>query len=125
MQLEVSPRRFSLELQLPGQQAGGHGGHGGNGRRNHRVVRGPKQSEILLSQRQQIESHAGKPALLKLSAAFQDRYKIAAKVDRNLWLTRTRFQPDYAGRPWTLWTANRALETEAGDKPLHWVVVQP
>jgi lysozyme len=73
----------------------------------------------------QVESHAGKPALLKISSAFEQRYKIAAKVDRNLWLTRTRFQPDYAGRPWTLWTANNALETEAGDQPLHWVVVQP
>lgn len=73
----------------------------------------------------QVESHAGKPALLKLSPAFEDRYHIAARIDRNLWLSRRRFQPDYAGRPWTLWTANSALETEAGDAPMQWVVVQP
>ncbi len=73
----------------------------------------------------QVETHTGKPALLKLSKAFEQRYHIAAKVDRNLWLARDRFQPDYAGRPWTLWTANAALASEAGDKPLRWVVVQP
>ena len=34
-------------------------------------------------------------------------------------------QPDYAGRPWTLWTANDALATEAGDEPVRWMVRQP
>lgn len=73
----------------------------------------------------QIETHTGKPALLKLGKGFEDRYHIAARVDRNLWLTGDRFQPDYAGRPWALWTANSALSTEAGADPLRWVVVQP
>ena len=40
---------------------------------------------------------------------FEQRYGIAARIDRNLWLTGDRFQPDYAGRPWTLWTANSTL----------------
>ena len=73
----------------------------------------------------EVEAHTGKPALLKVSRTFEKRYAIAAKVGRNLWLTRERFQPDYAGRPWTLLTANRHLETEAGDRPLRWVVLQP
>jgi lysozyme len=73
----------------------------------------------------QIEMHTGKPALLKVGAGFEERYGIAAAVDRNLWLVRDRFQPDYAGRPWTLWTANRALASEAAESPLRWVVVQP
>ena len=72
----------------------------------------------------QIEGHVGKPALLKISAGFEARYHLANRLERNLWLTRTRFQPDYAGRPWTLWTANDALRSEAGPVPLHWVVVQ-
>jgi len=46
------------------------------------------------------------------------------KIDRNLWLTGERFEPDYAGRPWMLWTANTHLVTDAGDEPLRWVVVQ-
>lgn len=73
----------------------------------------------------QVETHAGKPAILKLGKAFEQRYHIAARIDRNLWLTRDRFEPDYAGRPWTLWTANEALENEAGGEPVRWVVVQP
>ena len=73
----------------------------------------------------EVEAHTARPALLKVSARFEKRYAISAAVDRNLWLMRDRFEPDYAGRPWTLWTANRRLATEAGSEPLRWVVVQP
>jgi lysozyme len=72
----------------------------------------------------QIETHTGKAAILKLSGKFEARYHVAAAIDRNLWLVRTRFQPDYAGRPWMLWTANLALANPAGQTPLRWVVVQ-
>jgi lysozyme len=73
----------------------------------------------------QVETHTGKPALLKLTDRFETRYHIAGTIDRNLWLVRNRFQPDYAGRPWTLWTANKALANEADGTDLRWVVVQP
>lgn len=73
----------------------------------------------------QVEGHVGQPAVLKLSPEFEARYRIARRIERNLWLTRDWRQPDYAGRPWTLWTANGALRTEAGDAPVRWVVVQP
>lgn len=73
----------------------------------------------------QIETHTGKAALLKVTRDFEDRFGIAARLDRNLWAVQDRFQPDYAGRPWTLWTANDALATEAGDEPVRWVVRQP
>ena len=73
----------------------------------------------------QIETHTGKAAILKISSAFESRYKIAARVDRNLWLERVRFQPDYAGRPWMLWTANSRLSTAALQGGVRWVVVQP
>ena len=73
----------------------------------------------------QIEGHMGKPALLKISQAFEERYRLAARIERKLWLTGDWFQPSYAGRPWTLWTANSALRSEAGDIPVRWVVVQP
>jgi lysozyme len=71
----------------------------------------------------EVETHTGKPVLLKVGPGFEAKYRIAHSIDRNLWLTRDRFQPDYAGRPWTLWTANTALENEAGGA-LRWVVVQ-
>lgn len=73
----------------------------------------------------QVEGHVGKPALLKMSATFQERYGLAARMERGLWLERDWFQPDYAGRPWTLWTANANLRTQAGPMPLRWVVAQP
>lgn len=73
----------------------------------------------------QVETHTGKPAMLKLTARFESRYRIARAIDRNLWLVRTRFQPDYAGRPWTLWTANESFSSEASETDLRWVVLQP
>jgi len=73
----------------------------------------------------QIETHTGKPTVLKVTTEFENRYHITAAIDRNLWLVRDRFQPDYAGRPWALWTANSGLANEAGTQTLRWVVVQP
>ncbi len=73
----------------------------------------------------QIETHTGKAALLKVTSRFEKRYHIATAIDRNLWLVRDRFQPDYGGRPWTLWTANSALDTQAEEEPVRWIVVQP
>jgi lysozyme len=72
----------------------------------------------------QVETHTGKPVILKLSSRFEGRYHVASAIDRNLWLERTRLEPDYAGRPWTLWTANTWLQTEAAEKPLRWIAVQ-
>lgn len=73
----------------------------------------------------QVEGHVGKPAILKLSSEFEARYQISARIERNLWLVRDRFQPDYGGRPWTLWTANAHLRSPASESPLRWVAAQP
>jgi lysozyme len=72
----------------------------------------------------QIETHAGKPVILKLRPEFQERHKTATALTRDLWLMRNRARPDYAGRPWLLWSANSALVTEASEEPVEWVVVQ-
>lgn len=73
----------------------------------------------------QIENHTGKPAILKVSEPFEAAYAISALLERNLWVTRTRFAPTYAKRPWLLWSANENLRSEAADGPIEWVVVQP
>jgi lysozyme len=73
----------------------------------------------------QIEGHVGQPAVLMVSRAFEERYHVAGKLERNLWLARDWFQPDYAGRPWTLWTANSSYRNEASEEPVRWVVLQP
>lgn len=73
----------------------------------------------------QIEAHAGQPAILKLARAFERRYGTAAMIDRNLWLEGDYLAPDYAGRPWVMWTANSRLRSPAADQRLRWVVVRP
>lgn len=82
------------------------------------------QSE-LMTLVNQIEAHAGKPAILAPGVAFERRYRVGGRIERNLWLTRGLAEPTYAGRPWALWTANEALQTQAADKPLRWVVARP
>lgn len=73
----------------------------------------------------QIERHTGKPALLLLSRAFEKRYHLAVRIDRNLWLEGDFLSPSYAGRPWVMWTATDRLRTDAADHALRWVVVRP
>ena len=63
--------------------------------------------------------------LLKLGRDFEARHGMAAKIERNLWLERDLLQPDYAGRPWTLWTANSALASDHVADRLRWVVARP
>lgn len=73
----------------------------------------------------QIERHTGKPAMLLLSRAFENRYHLAVRIDRNLWLEGSFLSPSYAGRPWVMWTASDDLRTPAADHALRWVVVRP
>ncbi|HKT86777.1 MAG TPA: glycoside hydrolase family 25 protein [Novosphingobium sp.] len=84
-----------------------------------------KVESELMTFLNQVEMHTGKPVILKVTRQFESRYDIAGKLDRNLWLVRDRFLPDYAGRPWTLWTANSSLANEIGQEDLRWIVVQP
>lgn len=78
----------------------------------------------LLTLVNQIEMHTGKPVILKLGKAFEARHGTANSLARDLWLMRDRARPDYAPRPWLLWSANSQMVTEAADDPLEWVVVQ-
>lgn len=73
----------------------------------------------------QIEAHAGKSAILKLGRDFEAKHAVAARIERNLWLVRTRFEPDYGGRPWLIWTANEDYRSAASEQPLGWAVVRP
>lgn len=72
----------------------------------------------------QIEMHSGAAVILRLSPAFEARHNTATALARDLWLMRDRARPDYAGRPWLLWSANSALVTAASEEPIEWVVVQ-
>jgi len=72
----------------------------------------------------QIEAHSGKPVILQVSRRFEDRYGLASRIERNLWVVGTWREPTYAGRPWLMWTANEALATEAAEQPLRWAVMR-
>lgn len=78
----------------------------------------------LLTLVNQIELHAGKPAILKIEPEFEDRHGLANMLERDLWLVRDRAKPDYAGRPWLLWTANSQYVSAASQEAVEWVVVQ-
>ena len=73
----------------------------------------------------QVEGHAGQRAILLLSPGFEAEHDIARRIERPLWLERAFLRPDYAGRPFALWTANPRLSTEATGGALRWVVAQP
>ena len=89
-----------------------------------RVSEAAVESELMIFINQ-VEKHVGKPVVLKVGADFENRYGIASRLERQLWVSRTRFEPGYVQRPWLLWSANEALMTEAADEPLEWVVVRP
>ena len=72
----------------------------------------------------QVEAHTGQSAVLLLSEDFQQAHPIASRIERNLWLEGAWFEPEYAGRPFTLWTANPQLWTAVTSQPVRWVVVQ-
>ncbi|GGC14859.1 hypothetical protein GCM10011494_37090 [Novosphingobium endophyticum] len=84
-----------------------------------------KVESELMTFLNQVETHTGKPVMLKVSRQFESRYGVAGKLDRNLWLERDRFLPGYGGRPWTMWTANSSFANEIAANGLRWVVVHP
>ena len=73
----------------------------------------------------QVEGHSGKPALLLVTPAFEQAYAISAAIDRTVWVEGDWLAPDYAARPFVMWTANHARRLRGSDRPLPWVVVQP
>ena len=89
-----------------------------------RVTSGQVRSELTILANQ-IESHAGRPAILKVTREFEAAHGVASRIERNLWLVRTRLEPDYGGRPWLLWTANENYQGPGSEEPLGWVVVRP
>lgn len=73
----------------------------------------------------QLEIHAGQGVVLKPDRPFEKRYAVAARIERELWVSGNWAEPAYAGRPWALWTANDHLRSEAAAQPLAWIVARP
>lgn len=98
---------------------------GGSGESCDPRVRPAELESELVVFLNQIESHAGKRAILAPTAKFENEYGFGAKAARRLWLTRGWLEPDYAGRPWELWTANAARRVGDLDRSVAWIVSRP
>ncbi|MDO7835071.1 GH25 family lysozyme [Sphingobium sp. HBC34] len=72
-----------------------------------------------------VESHAGKPVLLNVTEEFDKAYAIGSGINRTLWLDSNFFPPDYAAKPWVMWTASDMRHIDGVDGPVRWDVVAP
>ena len=70
-----------------------------------------------------VETHTGKPVMLRVSKAFESDYTITAALDRPVWEIGNFFKPDYAARPWRMWRASDVRRVEGVEGPVHWDVV--
>lgn len=73
----------------------------------------------------QIEAHSGVPAVLMISNEFESQYKVTGSIDRTVWLERSWLLPDYAAKPWVMWTANPRRRVDGLDGSVRWAVVRP
>lgn len=73
----------------------------------------------------QIENHAGKPALLRISSEFEDAYEISDGLSRTVWLIGNFVPPDYAAKRWVLWQSSSFYRINGAPKGVRWNVVQP
>ncbi len=72
-----------------------------------------------------IETHTGKPALLKISKRFDTAYRLSPAVRRPLWSVQNFFPPEYGARPWRMWQANDMRRIDGVQGYVHWNVVAP
>ena len=88
------------------------------------ITSGQVRSELTILANQ-IEAHAGRQVILKLGREFEETHGVASRIERNLWLVRTRLEPDYGGRPWLIWTANENYQGPGSEAAIGWAVVRP
>lgn len=72
-----------------------------------------------------IEAHSGKPAVARISEDFDALYDVGDGINRTLWLDGNFLAPDYASRPWVMWTASSIRRLDGIDGPVEWTVVTP
>ena len=72
-----------------------------------------------------VETHTGKPLLLRLSRAVESRYTLSAALARPVWAMGDLIAPEYAARPWRLWRASDFRRVDGIEGPVNWDVVAP
>ncbi|WP_343528307.1 GH25 family lysozyme [Sphingomonas sp.] len=70
-----------------------------------------------------VETHTGKPVMLRVSKAFESDYSITAALPRPVWAMGNVLKPDYAARPWRMWRASDFRRVEGVEGPVNWDVV--
>lgn len=88
----------------------------------------PSRDELLAELNiflNQIEAHTGKPAILRLSHEIEASYDLSSGLNRTLWLEGAFLPPDYATRPWVMWTASTWRRVPGIEGPVEWDVVKP
>jgi lysozyme len=73
----------------------------------------------------QIEAHSGKPAILRETREIEAAYDLSSGINRTLWLEGEFFRPDYATRPWVMWTASTWKRVPGIKGAVEWDVVRP
>ena len=86
---------------------------------------GPSVTEEVRAFVKRVETHTGRPVILRLSRAVERRYSFSAALDRPLWLIGNFFRPGYTDRPWRMWRASDRRRIEGVDEAVNWDVVAP
>ncbi|WP_343518265.1 GH25 family lysozyme [Sphingomonas sp.] len=72
-----------------------------------------------------IETHSGKPAILRIAPEFEAQYQVSGAITRPLWAIRFLLAPDYFARPWAMWQSSTIRRIDGIEGPVNWNVVAP
>lgn len=86
---------------------------------------GPMVTDGVRAFVKRVETHTGKPIVLRLSRAAERRYAFSTALVRPLWLTGNYLRPGYTDRSWRMWRANDRRRIEGVDETVGWNVVAP
>jgi lysozyme len=65
----------------------------------------------------------GKPVILRISRAFEARYRVSEAVPSRLWSVQPFFPPDYFDKPWTMWQSSSFRRIEGVPGAVNWDVM--
>lgn len=72
-----------------------------------------------------IETHSGKPAILRIAPDFEAQYQVSGAIPRPLWSIGLYRKPDYFARPWAMWQSSTIRRIDGIERPVNWNVVAP
>jgi lysozyme len=70
-----------------------------------------------------VEAPMGKPAILRVSKAFEAQYRVSEAIPRPLWSVQPFFPPDYFDKGWTMWQSSSFRRIEGVPGAVNWDVM--